>query len=290
MRMLAQLAVLADCTLGEGPVWLADRKEIAWVDIKQSKLHRYSLVTGEHKVIDTPAMVTSMHPGPGRRLFGTTRHGFAWIDIETGEVEPVADVESDLPGNRFNDGKVAPDGSYYAGSMDDDERDRTGSLYRMNRSMQWTKVDTGYCITNGPAFPLDKTFLYHTDTLDRIIYRIEKSGAGMKRSPFVSIDASMGYPDGMTVDAEDHLWVCHFGGNGLTRFDPDGNIVGHIAVPASNVTSCCFGGESLDTLYITTATKGLCGNERQRQPLAGSLFQVHLPVGGVPASRFGEAA
>src|SRR5439155_17098095 len=129
-----------------------------------------------------------------------------------------AKVEADQPGNRFNDGFVDSEGRLWFGSMDDSEGEKTGALYRFD-GKHVVRMDDGYIITNGPAVSPDGRTLYHTDTLDKQVYAFDLSadGALSNKRTFVEI-ADGGYPDGMAVDAEGHLWVCTFGGWRIDRF------------------------------------------------------------------------
>ena len=60
----------------------------------------------------------------------------------------------------------------------------------------------------------------------------------------------------MTTDAEGCLWIAHWGGGRLSRFDPAGRLVRAIPLPAPNITSCAFAGPGLDRLFVTSAARG----------------------------------
>jgi sugar lactone lactonase YvrE len=199
----------------------------------------------------------------------------------TGEFVPLAQVEAELPGNRFNDGHVDANGQLWFGSMDDREEQASGALYRFDGAAV-ARMDDGYIITNGPALSPDGRTLYHTDTLARRVYAfdIPPSGALANKRVFVELDD--GYPDGMAVDAAGHLWVATFGGWRIDRFDASGNKVGEVRFPCANVTKLAFGGEDLRTVYATTARKGLSQGELAAQPLAGSLFSFRVETPGLP--------
>jgi sugar lactone lactonase YvrE len=88
------------------------------------------------------------------------------------------------------------------------------------------------------------------------------------------------------VDAEGYLWSGNYGGWRVTRFAPDGSVDRVIALPASNITSCAFGGPGLGTLFITSAYQNLGDEQRARQPAAGALFAIDVGVRGLPEARF----
>ncbi|MCL2623971.1 MAG: SMP-30/gluconolactonase/LRE family protein, partial [Planctomycetaceae bacterium] len=89
------------------------------------------------------------------------------------------------------------------------------------------------------------------------------------------------------VDAEDKLWIAHWGGGCVTRWDTStGKMLAHVAVPANLVTSVVFGGDNLDTLYITTARNSLNTEKFVGQPYAGCLFACVPGVTGLPTNVF----
>ncbi|SFD13702.1 Sugar lactone lactonase YvrE [Microbulbifer thermotolerans] len=280
----------AGATLGEGPVWVARERAVYWVDIKEYRLHRYIPESRERASWRINAQVSALAPRAGGGFVCATRDGFAllFLDGGTARLEMLGGPEGDLPGNRFNDGKTDAVGRFWAGSMDDGERAPSGALYRLDTDLRWQRLDAGYVITNGPAFSPDGGTLYHTDTLRRRIYAFEVSDSGSLQNKrlFLQLPDSAGYPDGMTVDSEGCLWVCHWGGWGISRFSPGGDVVGRIALPVSNVTSCTFGGGGRDQLYITSARKGLSEAELERQPLAGGLFCCRPGVSGLETPLF----
>ena len=275
--------------LGEGPLWAAGENAIYWVDIVSKKVHRYGMVDDTRRSWIYEAGVTSLAERRQGGLVGTVRDGFAFIDLEAGAFEPIAMPEADMPENRFNDGKVDENGRYWAGSMDDGEKSETGSLYRLDGDLSLHKMDENYSITNGPAFSVDGKTLYHTDTAKRTIFAFDFSEGGVisNKRVFVKLVAEEeGYPDGMTVDSEDCLWLAHFAGSRLTRYSPQGEAIQVIAMPVPNITSCTFAGPDLDTMYITTARHLLDEEGIRKYPLSGSLFACKPGITGLPTPLF----
>ena len=132
----------------------------------------------------------------------------------------------------------------------------------------------------------DKT-LYHVDTFGSTVWAFDKDSTGVltNRREFVQLNQKEeGFPDGLTVDIENRVWLAHWGGARVTCFSPDGKRIGHLALPVPQVTSCAFGGPDLSTLYITTAARNLDMNE---YPLAGALFRVQTNTAGLASPSFG---
>ena len=279
----------AGALLGEGPLWSADEGILYWVDIKQPRVFHYHLESGATEVFPMPEEIGCLGLVHGGGLIAGLRSGFAFLDLEQGDVLRIIDPERDLPGNRFNDGKCDSAGRFWAGTMDDGEREPTGSLYRLGVDLQVERMDEGYVITNGPAWAPDGETLYHVDTLQRRIYAFDcdpATGALGNRRTFALIPEELGYPDGLTVDSEGGLWCALWGGWQVTRFTPDGELDRSLKLPASQVTSCTFGGEDLRTLFVTTASIGLDDEQRAAQPEAGGLFALDPGVRGLPTPAF----
>lgn len=115
----------------------------------------------------------------------------------------------------------------------------------------------------------------------------EATGLMTNRRTVVRIPDGIGYPDGMTIDAEGKLWIAMWAGWGVTRWDPEtGDLLGKIPLPAEKVTACCFAGPELDQLVITSASRDLTTQELEKQPHAGGLFITKPGVVGLPGFTF----
>ena len=272
------------CELGEGPLWSAREDAIYWVDITGASLHRRTLADGEVKTWQMPekiGWVAERRETPG--LIAGLKSGFHLVTLDPFCCTALVDPEPDRPGNRMNDAKVDHLGRIWAGTMDDDEKESTGSLYRLDGTWKVSKHDSGYRVTNGPALDPDRGRFYHSDTARGIVYCFDMTAAGeiANKRLFVRFTPDQGYPDGMTVDAEGGLWIAHWGGGRVTRFSTEGQPERHVELPVSQVTSCTFGGEQLDRLFVTSAARG-----REHEPQAGMLFEVDPGVRGRPTCLF----
>ena len=145
-------------------------------------------------------------------------------------------------------------------------------------------------ISNGIVWSADRRTMSYVDTPTRRVsrYRYDDStGAIAYEGIAVQIPEEMGFPDGMTIDRCGNLWIALWGGYGVGCWNPhSGELLHRIFVPCPNAASCAFGGENLDTLYITTAGGTLDSRLRQDYPLSGSLFVCKPGVYGVKACFF----
>lgn len=274
---------VVDCraVLGEGPVWVVAEQALYWVDIKGLRIFRRD-AAGAVTQWATPFRIGSLAPCDGGFVAGTER-GLAFVDPAADRWDIVVDPEPDRPTNRFNDGKVDRRGRFWAGTMDDAEGDATGALYRMGADAAPVRVDDGYRVTNGPAFSLDGRRLYHTDSARQTIYAfdLDDDGAPSNRTTFARFGPDDGYPDGMTVDADDCLWVAFWDGWCIRRLSPAGETLATISMPVARPTSVAFGGARLDQMFVTSARIGLLPEALEGQPIAGGLFTLDPGVTGI---------
>jgi D-xylonolactonase len=277
-RCVAEVKAL----LGEGPVWVEAEQALYWVDIKGRKIFRLD-ADDRLSQWDTPFRVGAIAPREEGGFIAGTDQGFATIDLGRNRFDPIGHPEADLPDNRFNDGKVDRTGRFWAGTMDDSERQTSGALYRLDYDLRWTRMDEGYRVTNGPAFSPGGRLMYHADSARSVIYvyDVDEGGTLGERNVFARFKENDGYPDGMTVDAEGCLWVAFWDGWCVRRFSPSGECLQTIDLPVQRPTSLTFGGPALDRLYVTSASIGLDDLALSMQPYAGGLFLLSVDAGGV---------
>lgn len=266
------------CLLGEGPVWDALSASILWVDILKGEIHEFALSSGVHKVLEVHEMVGAIALCKGEGLIAALKSGQAIVDRETAQIKPLFNPEVHMPENRFNDGKCDPEGRFWIGTMSLSERPGAGSLYKVEKDLSCSVQLQNATIANGMAWSTDNKTFYHIDTPTHRVtaYDYDLADGNISNGRLaLDIPEHDGAPDGMTIDSEGMLWIAHWGGWQVTRWDPlSGNKLLSIPVPVAQITSCTFGGETLQDLYITSASNGLTEEQRGNQPLAGSLFVV----------------
>ena len=145
-------------------------------------------------------------------------------------------------------------------------------------------------VPNGPCFFADGTHADHGLGARRITaLTLDEDGNPVAEQSSPSSIRSQGYPDGMTVDAEDHVWIAFWDGWCLRRLSRTGQIVAEIALPVQRPTCPRLRWRGLDRLYITSATTGLSAEQRCRQPLAGGLLRLDPGVRPARASQSASA-
>lgn len=280
-----------NCLLGEGPVWDSKQKKIYWVDILNGEINEYSPDQKTHKTIPIHQMIGAFAFCTNGNFIAALQNGFAFIDRISGQIKMIADPENHLPGNRFNDGKCDPAGRFWAGTMALSEESEAGSVHVVDHDLSVTKKIDSVTISNGMAWSADHKTLYYIDSPSfKVVaydYDIQTGEIANKRT-VIKVIAEDGCPDGMTIDTEGMLWIAHWDGWQVTRWNPEtGEKLFYFKLPVGRVTSCTFGGEDLTDLYITSAKIGLTEEALGKQPLAGSLFVIqNCGFKGLPAVEF----
>lgn len=279
----------ADALLGEGPLWCPRDRVLYWVDIKGRAVHRYRPADGLCETTETPDEIGCVSLRENGGLIAAFRSGIGFFDLQTQSLEMIADPEAHLPGNRFNDGKCDRRGRLWTGTMDDNAEQATGSLYRLSAGLEMVKVLSGIIVTNGLGWSPDDKTMYFTDSENRTILAFDydlESGQTANQRVFAEIPEDAGVPDGLTVDSQGFVWGAHWDGWRVTRYDPSGRVERVIEMPVPRPTSCMFGGEDLDKLYVTSASIGLSEEQLAQAPLSGGLFEIDPQVRGLPEPRF----
>jgi len=286
----AELLFAVKNTLGEGPVWHPQEGCLYWVDIEAGDLYHsdqaLESVTKTH--FDTTLGAFCFKKAGG--LILATGDGFyAW---EGGETEPklIWNPLPPRPGVRLNDGKVDSAGRFWAGSMDPEQVE--GELYRLDPDGSRHVILHHIGISNGLDWSPDRKIMFYTDSYRATIFAFDydqDTGAIHNQRAFVQLPETGAeiVPDGLCVDAEGCLWSAQWNGWQVVRYDPQGIPMLTVKVPAQRVTSCCFGGDTGDRLFITTARSGLTAAELAAQPHAGDVFIVQTDTTGQDTNFFG---
>lgn len=276
-------------SLGEGPLWDVETERLYWIDSYGPAVHAMDAKGGAKQswTLHEPIGSMALRRASGAVL--SLRSGFHFLDFETGDVARIVETQPGELRPRLNDGKVDRQGRFVAGSMDFEEREPVGKLFRLDPDLSLHTLDTGIICSNGPCWSLDGRTLYFADTGKRLIYAYDydpATGAVRSRRVFTSFERLRGLPDGATVDDEGYVWSVEVYSGRLIRFDPNGVVDRIVGLPVQSATSLTFGGANLDIAYVTSMARPM-GYEYHREREAGCLFAVHgLGVRGVPEPRF----
>jgi sugar lactone lactonase YvrE len=282
--------------IGESIVYDDCRNALLWVDIGGKRIHRLALEEMHHEIWPTPEFPTSIGlRKDGGAIVGLTNRVALWDYGE--KFETFAVPELDLPDNRLNEGKVAPDGSFWVGSMQNNlntdgspkaTTSNSGAVYRITPDgtvQQLTPREYG--IPNSMAWTEDYGFIL-ADTMQNTIFRFATDGTSLLSRQILFGPFDRGLPDGSCLDADGQLWNCRVaGGAAVACISEQGALQKLAELPCSWPTSCTFGGPNLDRLFVTSSRFTMAPEHLRIHPQEGGLFEVHADAKGKPEHRFG---
>ena len=271
--------------LGESPLWSSREQTLYWLDIARRTLFCKALGERQSRSWSLPdyaGCLAELAPGSIALAMGEGVHRFA---LESQEFKLLYPAPAGRPGTRFNDGRVDPQGRFWAGTMQNNfgpqgesvplER-MDGALYRFDPEGRVHTIEENVGVANTLAWSPDLKTFYFADSMQGQIYRYDfdaDSGAVSNKQLFFE-SADLGIPDGSAMDVEGCLWNARWGGGAVLRLTPQGKIDRVIELPVPQPTSCMFGGPKLDTLFVTSATLGLSAAQLAQFPLSGSVFAI----------------
>ncbi len=277
----------AQCELGEGVFWNAERHVLSWVDIDAGLIHEADADTGDQRTITTTAPVGFAVPIAGTHDRVAGIGGELWRIDGTGACLGSLRVESGLPSNRINDGKADPAGRVWFGTMALDGSRATSALYRLDAGGLHT-IANEVSLSNGLDWDVARERMYYIDTrtgrVDVFDYDVA-TGDVHDRRTFAVVEHDSWRPDGLTLDADGNVWFALFGGGVVRGHAPDGAHLADIALPVTCPTCPAFGGDDLATMYVTTSRHKLDAAGRAAQPLAGYTLAVTGVSTGLPGNQ-----
>ena len=286
-------AAPAPALLGESPLWDARAGCLYYVDIAARQvlcLDPASAAIKHWQLDEEPGCIALARDGG---LAVALRNGLWRLDPVTGALRQIAAAPFDSSQQRFNDGKPDSRGRLWVGTIDDARLPHAG-LYRYADGAFECMAD-GIVTSNGLGWSPDQRRMYWSDTKAHEIYALDfdpvtgsLGGRSVfarfpQRGPEQSLDDYGGRPDGAAVDAEGCYWVAMYEGQRLLRLSGQGEILYELPLSVRCPTMPTFGDADLRTLYITTAREKRPAEELARQPWAGCVLCVRVPVPGLPA-------
>lgn len=304
-------AVAQPSELGESPFWHPGEQLLYWVDIAGKKIKRSNVFMG---TVESWAMAApqDLEPGciaPARSggLVVALRDGIYRARTWGGALEKLADAAHDPRTTRFNDGKCDPLGRFWAGTIYEPRDAREAALYcldgRAGHTPALVRMAGDATVGNGLAWSADSRTLYWADTTGHVIRAWDWDAAGntlARQRVFRQFppkptgwQAGMpgygGRPDGAAVDSQGNYWVAMYEGGRVLKLSPGGELLADIPTPVVCPTMVCFGGDDLQTLYLTTARHGRPAAELEVLPQSGCVFSMRVDVPGLPVHFFADA-
>ena len=221
---------------------------------------------------------------PKRRgVGGIVLHADGGLVVSGRNICHVIDGETRVvfaPDASLNDITTDADGAVYCGTIRSDPFNHDGpremgECYRIDPDGSVQELYGGVSLTNGMAFSPDGRRMYHADSGNQhVIVHDVVDGAVANRGAITP--GGRFNADGLAVDEAGTVWVADFGAGAVRGLSPEGDEVGRIEVPASSITSVCFGGADLRDLYIVTA------DNTDDPSRGGTIFRTRADVAGLP--------
>lgn len=272
----------------EGPVWFGDTRAVIWSDIPNNRMLRWDEETGDVRVFRKPSNNSNGNTRDRQGRLVTCEHLTRRVTRTEydGSITVLADHYDGKRLNSPNDIVVKSDGSiwfsdptfgiggFYEGEQQTSET--KPAVYRIDpHGGEVTLVTDALDQPNGLAFSPDESILYVVDSraAPRKIFAFDVSADGRTLSRQREfIDAGEGTPDGFRVDIHGNLW-CGWGMgsdelDGVRVFSPNGEALGHIALP-ERCANVCFGGRHRNRLFMA-ASHGLYSLYVNTQGLVGA--------------------
>lgn len=280
--MIEDYLPVDSCDLGEGPLWHPKLESLFWFDINAFKMFNWK--DDKLKVWSFSEPVSAAGWVDEENLIVATASSLIRLSLASDNRTVLVDLEADMPHTRSNDGRADPWGGFWIGTMGLSAEKEAGSIYRFYKG-QLKKLHQNLTIPNSICFSPDKKFVYFADTRQEKIWRqnLDLDSGWPINEPTVFIDfrAQGLHPDGSVCDSEGFLWNAQYGASRLARYSPEGCLDRVENFPASQVTCPAFGGESYNTIFVTSACQGLNDEDLKVEPLAGKVFHFESDAVGL---------
>lgn len=290
---IPELEISLQAITGESIIWEPNRSVLYWVDIQGKTLFEYDPRAKKSKEWLFNKEVTAVVLESDETVILTLADEIVRFNLTDQSINTLAVLDDTAEGNlRFNDARCGPVGIMWVGTMVKDFTKGRAALYCLSKDGSFEKVLQGVTFSNGIIWSSEGRFMYYNDSptgkVQRFRYNM-KTGDILQVGTAVKVKKGTGYPDGMAVDTDGNLWVAQLGGYGVYCYNPyTGELLAKVELPVPNVTSCTFGGENMETLYITTARTGLTAEELEKYPLSGSVFSCDVGKRGIRPNYFGN--
>jgi sugar lactone lactonase YvrE len=277
------------CGVAESPVWDHTTRRLLFCDINGRRINALSVDTGARESWDFPEVVGSFGLCRSGRLVVAQRLKIVLFDPKSGAITDLTQKVDEPPANRFNDGKVGPDGAFWVGTIDgNNPRQTTAALYRLTPDGQITKQQGGYQNSNGLAWSPNGRIMYHSDSTAGIIEAWDfnpVTGDRTQHRILAKLNNDQGRPDGAATDMDGNYWSAGPSAGCLNCISPNGALLKRWDFPVPGPTMPCFAG---DTLYVTSLRDGKSADTLATHPTLGGLFKAPAPAIGAPVGLFAD--
>jgi gluconolactonase len=256
-------------SLLEGPAF--DRDGMLWcVDIAFGRIFKVS-PTGSFETVlayDGEPNGLAFHQD-GRLFVADYKNGIMVFDPKSGRIEPFFQRYRLEHLKAVNDLTFALNGDlYFTDQGLTGLQDPTGRVFRVRSDGRVDLLLSNVPSPNGLVLSPDQSTLYVAVTRANAIWRVPlmPDGGVAKVGTFVQLSGGGG-PDGLAIDEDGGLAICHIGLGTVWLLTPRGEPAGRVVSPQGlHTTNVAFGGIGNRDLFVTEAETGVVLRARATTP------------------------
>ena len=273
--------------VGENPIWDHKNNILYWIDCNKPKIYKYNPFTKKSIAININLNVQTgsiyLHK---LGLIVAKKDGLFLYNKSKNNLTLLKSYEMNKD-TCFNDGILDKKNRLWIGNLHIKEKKPIADFCLIEKNKKTIILDSNYVVSNGPTITKDYKNIYISNTFKREIYIFDLNfyeGKIFNKRIFKKFTKSDGYPDGLIIDSNNCLWCSFWNGWKIECYNQKGKIIEKIFFPVPNITKCCFGGEKLNELYVTSASFGMSKSELKEAPLSGSLFKINTSYKGIKSN------
>ena len=268
--------------LGESGFYLDRTNEIVFLDLIKPSIIFYSIdtkiLTKLNLKLKKP--LGNVYPLNDNNFIISSYEGMHIYNRKKNALKYFNDIRkiNELQNISYNDGTISKNKLWIGLSHIKESKNLGYFGYLQNKN--FVTIDKGFKVSNGPAIDEKKGYLYFSDSSKSSIYQYNLKN--LKKKTLIKFKKNQGFPDGITLDNKNGLWVAHWAGGQVSRINLNSKKIDfNIKLPALNVTSVTFVGKKLNHLFITTAKIETSKNHLKNYKYSGSSFIIKTEYTGL---------
>ena len=288
-----KLVIDAKAGIAETPVWDERVDGLYWTDVATGDIHLFMPATGEKQVWHTNKAIGSAIPSDDAgRLFCALDGGLFLFDLSIGRLESICNPDA-REGYRYNDSRIDARGRIFTSSVsklygtDKYSPDMLGNFYMIDTDGTVTVIAEGVNQYNGIVWNSANTKMFVVDTFNyKLLAFPYDADRGPTGDPECEVDLKdIGMPDGISIDVEDRLYICHWSGK-ISVWDSQLSQIDIMQFPVEYV--CCggFGGPEMMDFFVASSCFQYTEEDFQKNPGAGGTFAARSGIAGRPDNFF----
>ena len=268
--------------LGESGFYLNRTNEIVFLDLIKPSIIFYSL---DNKILTKLNLklrkpLGNVYPLNDNNFIISSYEGMHIYNRKKNTLKYFIDIRkiNELDNISYNDGTISKNKLWIGLSHIKESKNLGYFGYLQNK--KFVTIDKGFKVSNGPAIDIKKGYLYFSDSSKSSIYQYNLKN--LKKKTLIKFKKNQGFPDGITLDDKNGLWVAHWAGGQVSRINLNSKKIDfNIKIPALNVTSATFVGKKLNHLFVTTAKIETNKTQLKNYKYSGSSFIIKTEYTGL---------